>query len=87
MDPPFFYIPMQRIFEAVAHVARGDFNTKLLIGFLKREEGSLLKHFAPFKLRRTTFEMQYTHVKPNKWRNYALYANVSLPGIRFEKTA
>ena len=83
VDPPFFYIPMQQIFEAVVVACGGDFSTKLLFGFLARQERQLLHWFAPFGLRRTKFAMEYEHVKPNKWRNYALYSNVSLPGIRF----
>jgi len=84
-DPPFFYIAMDQLFKAVTEVCNGHTSTKLLIGFLKREEPLLLKTFAPFKLRQTNFPLEYATVKPNKWRNYALYANVDLPGIRREK--
>ena len=81
-DPPFFYIPMEQIFAAVERICKGDFNTKILIGFLKREESTLLKTFAPFGLTRTNFPLEYAHVKANKWTNYALYSNIDLPGIK-----
>ena len=81
-DPPFFYIPMEILFAAVRTICRNDFKTKLLVGFLAREEAALLATFAPFNLSRTRFPLEYANVKPNKWRNYVLYSNVDLPGIK-----
>lgn len=82
-DPPFFYISMEILFQAVEYICEGRFDkTKLLIGFLKREEKHLLEIFKPFNLKQTNFMLEYTHVKPNKWRNYALYTNVDIPGIK-----
>lgn len=83
-DPPFFYIPMAELHRAVLEVCKGaSGNTsKLLIGFLMREEASLLAAFKEFGLSRTKFVLEYATVKPNKWRNYALYSNVDLPGIK-----
>lgn len=85
IDPPFFYIPMETLFEAVMVVTKGSTTTKLMIGFLKREEETLLRAFKPFQLRRTDFPLEYATVKPNKWQNYVLYSNVDLPGIRRHK--
>jgi hypothetical protein len=42
-DPPFFYIPMEVLFDAVKIIVNGDFGTKILLGFLKREEAELMK--------------------------------------------
>ncbi len=81
-DPPFFYISMEKLFAAVRTICANDFKTKLLVGFLAREEPALLATFAPFNLRRTRFPLEYANVKPNKWRNYALYSNVDLPGVK-----
>lgn len=82
-DPPFFYIPMEILYKAVLHVCDGKIeSTKLLVGFLKREETQLLTIFKSFNLRRTNFPLEYQHVKPNKWRNYALYSNIDLKGIK-----
>jgi len=82
-DPPFFYIPMEVLYKAVAHVCKGRVReTKILLGFLKREEKTLLEVFREFNLKRTNFPLEYSHVKPNKWRNYALYSNIDLPGIK-----
>ena len=83
MDPPFFYIPMDKIYESVMFVCGGDIeNTKLLIGFLIREEKLLLETFKAFKLRKTKFGLEYATVKPNKWQNYVMYSNIDLPGIK-----
>jgi hypothetical protein len=82
VDPPFFYVPMEKIFEAVKLLCNSDFKRKILIGFLAREEPLLLKTFGPFNLKKTKFPLEYANVKPNKWRNYALYSNVDLPGIK-----
>jgi Probable N6-adenine methyltransferase len=81
-DPPFFYIPMETLYKAVLAACDGDTTTKLLVGFLKREESELMRVFAPFQLKRTNFPLEYSSVKPNKWRNYCLYSNVDLPSIR-----
>lgn len=81
-DPPFFYIPMPELHRAVLEVCKGDTKTNLLIGFLVREQATLLEVFKEFGLARTKFVLEYATVKPNKWRNYALYSNVDLPGIK-----
>lgn len=85
MDPPFFYIPMEKLLEAVMILLRGDTSTKLMVGFLMREEKTLLEVFKDFKLRRTNFKLEYATVKDNKWKNYALYSNIDLPGIKRNK--
>lgn len=81
-DPPFFYVPMEQAHAAVLVACGGDTTTKLMLSFLKREEPLLLETFKAFNLKRTKFVLEYAHVKPNKWRNYALYSNVDLPGIK-----
>lgn len=81
-DPPFFYIPMEQLYAAVLEVCNGDTDTKIMIGFLRREEPVLFRTFAAFGVRPTRFELEYATVKPNKWTNYALYSNVDLPGIK-----
>lgn len=82
-DPPFFYIPMDVLYKAVMYICKGNAKqTKLLVGFLKREERLLLHTFQEFNLKRTNFALEYAHVKSNKWVNYAMYSNVDLPGIK-----
>lgn len=85
IDPPFFYIPMDTLYQAVLIVTKGITTTKLLMGFLKREEKDMLRVFKAFHLRRTDFKLEYATVKPNKWQNYVLYSNVDLPGIKRHK--
>ena len=82
MDPPFFYIPLEVMRDAVLTITKGNTDVKLIIGFLKREEASLLRVFSDFKLKRTGFSLNYATVKGNKWGNYCLYSNVDLPGIK-----
>lgn len=82
MDPPFFYIPIEKIYEAVLTITKGCTKAKLMIGFLKREEDTLLRVFKEFNLKPTDFPLEYATVKPNKWKNYVLYSNVDLPGIK-----
>lgn len=84
-DPPFFYIPMHQLYNAVLKVCANDTTTKIMIGFLKREEPLLMRTFKSFGLKRTAFKMEYATVKPNKWANYALYSNIDLPGIKRQK--
>lgn len=82
-DPPFFYIPMDVLYKAVMYVSKGNTKqTKLLVGFLKREERILLETFKEFNLKKTNLALEYAHVKSNKWANYAMYSNVDLPGIK-----
>lgn len=82
MDPPFFYLPMETIKNAVLTITNGDTNVKIMIGFLKREEKSLLETFKEFNLKPTNFLLEYATVKPNKWKNYCLYSNIDLPNIK-----
>lgn len=82
MDPPFFYISLEVMRDAVMTIAKGNTNIKLIIGFLKREEPHLLRAFSEFKLKRTNFVLEYSTVKESKWGNYCLYSNVDLPGIK-----
>lgn len=55
IDPPFFYIPMAQIKQAVLTVTRGRTDVPLLIGFLKRGEMELLEALATLVSRRPSF--------------------------------
>lgn len=85
LDPPFFYLSMETIYNAVVKLAKENFDTKIMIGFLKREENLLLRTFKKFNLKETNFKLEYSTVKPNKWKNYCLYSNVDLPNIKRKK--
>lgn len=82
LDPPFFYLSMEQIYNAVLTITKNNFNTKILIGFLKREEKILLETFKKFNLKETNFKLEYATARPNKWKNYALYSNIDLPNIK-----
>lgn len=82
LDPPFFIIPIEKIREAVDLITGGDLETKLIIGWLLRAEKSLRDAFRPYNLVPTTFPLQYASIKPNKWKNFRLYSNIDLPGIK-----
>jgi hypothetical protein len=76
LDPPFFFVPIEQFKVAVDVLTNSNPNTKILIGFLKREEPRLLKAFEMYGLKRTNFELMY------KCRNFSLYSNIDLPGIK-----
>ena len=85
IDPPFFAIPIEQVREAVDVITNGDFSTKILIAFLKRAEKRLRIAFEPYNLVPTKFELQYASIKSNKWKNFVLYSNIDLPGIKRKK--
>ena len=70
------------LFLATNVITGNNFNTNIIIGFLRRYEYALLETFKPYGISETTVNLEYAHIKPNKWSNFALYSNVDLPGIR-----
>lgn len=85
LDPPFFVVPIEKFREAVDIITKKDYSTRIIIGFLKREEKRLRTAFADYNIRPTKFKLQYASIKPNKWDNFMLYSNIELPGIKFIK--
>lgn len=85
LDPPFFFVPIEEFRKAVDILTNKNYKTKLMIGFLKREEKRLLNAFNDYNLKRTNFELLYSAIKPSKCHNFALYSNVDLPGIKRQK--
>jgi len=82
IDPPFFIIPIEQVKEAVDKITDNNYNTKIVIAFLKRAEKRLRTAFADYNLVPTKFKLQYASIKPNKWSNFVLYSNIDLPGIK-----
>lgn len=82
LDPPFFVVPIEDFRKAVDILTNNNYETKILIGFLKREEKRLIEAFRDYNIVRTTCELEYASIKPNKWKNFALYSNIDLPGIK-----
>jgi hypothetical protein len=82
LDPPFFVVPIEEFRKAVDILTKHNYSTKLIIGFIKREEKRLLEAFRDYNLKPTSFELEYSSIKPNKWRNFCLYSNVDMPGIK-----
>jgi hypothetical protein len=85
LDPPFFVVPIEEFRKAVDVITNKNYNTKIIIGFIKREEKRLMEAFRDYQIKRTNFELKYASIKPNKWRNFALYSNIDLPGIKRQK--
>ena len=77
-DPPYFDLPVSSMKTAVDSIASKS--AHLMVGFLRRDESLLLKHFPT--LARTAAVMEYDRVRDSRWSNYALYANCDLPGMR-----
>ena len=82
IDPPFFNITTKELFEATNMITNNNFNTKIIIAYLVRFEYPLLETFAPYGISETSTSLEYSHIKPNKWRNFKLYSNIDLPGIK-----
>ena len=82
IDPPFFVTSLQELFDATNVITGHDYSTKIIIGFLIRYEKTLLEVFKPYGISETSASLEYAHIKPNKWRNFALYSNIDLPGIK-----
>ena len=48
----------------------------------KLTQQELIEAFKEYNLKPTNFELEYSSIKPNKWRNFCLYSNVDMPGIK-----
>lgn len=82
LDPPFFVVPIEQFRVAVDVLTNKNYDTKIIIGFIKREERRLLNAFRDYNIKLTSFKLEYASIKPNKWNNFALYSNVDLPNIK-----
>jgi hypothetical protein len=82
LDPPFFLIPIEQIRDAVDVLTKKDYSTKIIIAFIVREEERLRKAFINYELYPTNLTPEYVSIKPNKWKNFRLYSNIDLPGLK-----
>jgi hypothetical protein len=82
IDPPFFIVPIEIIKKAVDVITNNNYNTKILIAYVRRKENELQKVFKEYNLFPTNFPLEYVSIKPNKWNNFVLYSNVDLPNIK-----
>jgi len=82
LDPPFFVVPIEEFRKAIDVITNHNYKTKILLGFLTREERTLLKVFKDYNLSPTNFPLEYASIKSNKWGNFTLYSNIDLPGIK-----
>ncbi len=82
VDPPFFIITLDELFDSICLLANNNFKVKLVISWLRRFEREFLKKFDAFNLKPTKFQMKYQTLKPNKWRNISLYSNYDFRGIK-----
>lgn len=82
IDPPFFAIPIEQIRRAVDILTNYNYNTFIIIAYIKRNEKRLRLAFKDYKLFPTTFPLEYVSIKPNKWSNFVLYANIELPKMK-----
>ena len=63
-------------------ITNNNFKANIIIAYLVRFEYPLLETFAPYGISETSTPLEYSHIKPNKWRNFKLYSNIDLPGIK-----
>lgn len=85
IDPPFFKMNLLDLYNCVEFLTKGDKSAKILFAFVQREERALLNIFKAYHLQRTKFKLEYRHVDPTKWDNYALYSNCEFSKIKFLK--
>ena len=52
------------------------------MSFMTRDETPVKKAFHQFALEKTTLQLEYATVKPNRWDNYGWYSNTDLPMIK-----
>ena len=82
IDPPFFNITTQELFDATNVITGGDLSTNIIIAYLVRFEYALLETFKPYGISETTLTPEYAHIKSNKWKNFKIYSNIDLPGLK-----
>lgn len=82
IDPPFFVTSIQQLYDATEMITGGNKNVNIMIGFLTRYEKTLLEVFKSYGISETSTPLEYAHIKPNKWKNFTLYSNIDLPGIK-----
>ena len=56
-------------------ITKQNKKTKIAIGYIIREEKTLLTCFKEYNLQMTKFKMEYRTVDQTKWNNYAMYTN------------
>ena len=84
-DPPFFYITLDQMSEALQVVSRrSPHHRKMNLGlsFMTRDKTEVLRAFRQFPLEKTNLALEYATVKPNRWENYGWYSNTDLPMIK-----
>lgn len=82
IDPPFFNITTQELFEATNVITNNNFSTNIVIAYLVRFEYALLETFKDYGISETTLVPEYAHIKSNKWKNFKIYSNIDLPGLK-----
>lgn len=82
IDPLFFNVTTKQLLDATNVITNYDYNTNIVIAYLVRYEFSLLETFKQYKISETNAIPEYAHIKPNKWKNFRIYANIDLPGMK-----
>jgi hypothetical protein len=77
-DPPFFNVSLSQLFRAVRLLSRHDYSQPLMVSYLARRSGSLLRTFAPFNLRPTGYFPSYTTVEKVERNRIEFFANVAM---------
>ena len=83
IDPPFFGLNANHLLNFVEKICKNDKNVKLAIGYLIREDKSLINSFKEYNLQLTKFQMEYRTVDKTKWNNYGMYTNFENGKFKF----
>ncbi len=74
-DPPFFNVPLSRVFTALRLLAKFDYRQRVMIAYLTRREGALLGTLARFNLEATGIFPGYQTVDTSEKTEIQIYAN------------
>ena len=70
IDPPFFYISLEQMATALSMLCKASSavgGCKLMISFMVKDEARVKQAFHEFQLERTSLELEYATVGPNRW--------------------
>lgn len=85
IDPPFFYITLEQMAHSISIICQNSdakLGCKLMISFPTKDEQRVKTAFHAFGLEKTSLELEYATVGPNRWSNYVLFANTDIPMIK-----
>lgn len=76
-DPPFFSVSLSQLFDSIRMLSKYNFESNIMISYLKRRESSILGTFYRFNLKPTGFYPTYQTVDTKGEKNkIEFYSNI-----------